>query len=251
MQRPNLWLFLVILIEGYVVLAAELLAIRLLIPFVGSGVEVIAIIISGVLLPLAAGYHVGGQRYQNQLAAYRKQGKTALVSIRKLLLRNLLSAMMVLVIGLSFLFLEIFFGYLKEFGIDHALVLTTIYTLFFLVGPVYLLAQTVPLISNYFAHHTLSRMTGRMLFFSTLGSFLGSVLSTLVLMNTVGVHLTATIAIFLLFFAVIILTRSWKQMDNIIALSFAAFMLFMNQPDLMRHVGYVADNAYNTAMVKK
>jgi hypothetical protein len=38
MSKTRLF-FLVILIEGYVVLACELLAIRQLIPFVGSGTE--------------------------------------------------------------------------------------------------------------------------------------------------------------------------------------------------------------------
>lgn len=68
-------LFLVILIEGYVVLATELLAIRTLIPFIGSGTETISIIISAVLLPLAFGYHVGGNAFKKTYAKAKVKNK--------------------------------------------------------------------------------------------------------------------------------------------------------------------------------
>ena len=61
MSIRDRFLFFVIFLEGFVVLSLELLAIRLTIPFVGSGTDTISIIIAAVLLPLAFGYYRGGQ----------------------------------------------------------------------------------------------------------------------------------------------------------------------------------------------
>lgn len=238
LQPRHALLFAIILIEGYVVLAAELLAIRLLLPYVGSGVEVVAIIISGVLLPLAAGYHAGGRRYRHP------------ASIRRLLLRNMLGASLGLVFGLSFLFIGVWFEWLGTLGAHHPLLLTALYAACFLVYPIFLLAQTVPLISNYFAHQRLSHMTGRMLFFSTLGSFMGSVFSTLVLMNLIGVHLTALATMALLLVAILLLARRTLCYETGVGAALIALMVAMNAPGMMAHLGLVSDNAYNTAMVK-
>ena len=64
------------------------------------------------------------------------------------------------------------------------------YALIFIIYPVFLLAQTLPLVSCYFKDMALQAATGRLLFLSTLGSFLGAVLTSLVLMNWVGVSWT-------------------------------------------------------------
>lgn len=56
-----LTLFTIIVLEGYVVLSSELLAIRQTIPFAGSGTDTISIIIAAVLMPLAFGYYAAGR----------------------------------------------------------------------------------------------------------------------------------------------------------------------------------------------
>src|ERR1700743_2451632 len=110
MHRKHLFLFLVIGIEGYLVLATELLGIRELIPFVGSGVEVVSIVISAILLPLAWGYYAGGQRVKRELrAAHAHPRRWRAFSIRAMLLRNLLLVMGILSLGLSFGALQLFF----------------------------------------------------------------------------------------------------------------------------------------------
>ena len=52
----NTLFYSIILAEGYVVLSTELLAIRLLIPFVGNSTETLSIIIAAVLMPLAIAF---------------------------------------------------------------------------------------------------------------------------------------------------------------------------------------------------
>lgn len=164
------FLFLVIFIEGYVVLASELLAIRLLVPFVGSGTEIVSIIVSAVLLPLAIGYHMGGKAFKKHYHKRAQAGKASR-SVRRILGRNILIALTILSLGLSYLFLELFFLKMAVWGIHNRLLQTAIYCLLFLVVPVYILGQTVPLVSNYFSRRKLSEITGVMLFFSTTGSF--------------------------------------------------------------------------------
>ena len=58
---PSLILLAAIALEGYVVLAVELLAIRQLTPYVGNAIDTVAIVIAAVLLPLAFGYEAGGR----------------------------------------------------------------------------------------------------------------------------------------------------------------------------------------------
>lgn len=241
-------LFLIIFIEGYVVLACELLAIRQLIPFVGSGTEIIAIIISAVLLPLAVGYHQGGLAWRRQWRHARRRGRKPL-SVRALLLKNVVSALCVLTLGLSYLFMEIFFSLMAVLDITHRLPQAAIYCTLFLVMPVFLLGQTVPLISHYFSHKRLSEITGKMLFFSTAGSFLGSVFSTIVLMMTIGVHATAIVTLSLLIVLIFLLARRLWAYETFLALCILALLLAVNGPSAMRDFHIVSDNAYNTVRI--
>lgn len=234
----HFFLYTIIFLEGYVVLATELLAIRQLIPFVGSGTETIAIIIAAVLMPLAFGYYAGG-RYKVKLK--RKE----LVTIRKKLIHNVLAAAIILGIGLSYVFLELFFKLLMAAGVAHRVPQAAIYSMLFLVYPVYLLGQTVPLISNYFRKSNLSKTTGRILSCSTVGSFTGATLSTLVLMGTLGVHNVIIINVLLLCVVVWILDKRWLTFNN----GFMIFVLLLtfglNGDAIMHKLHVVEDNNYN------
>lgn len=248
-MHKTVLLFLVILCEGYIVLACELLAIRQLIPFVGSGTECVAIVISGVLLPLAVGYHAGGGAFKATYARRKKQGKMSL-SIRKLLLRNILISLAILAFGLSFPMLELFFGKLNAMGITHRLTQAAIYSLLFLVIPIFLLGQTVPLISNYFSRQRLSAITGRMLFFSTSGSFLGSVFSTVVLMSTIGVHNTVIVTLALLFVLCVALAKNKLGFEVLLGVMFIVFVYKVNSYHATPTYNIVSDNAYNIIAIR-
>lgn len=247
MSRKTLLLFLVIFVEGYVVLACELLAIRQLIPFVGSGTENISIVISAVLLPLAIGYHFGGSAFKRQYAKFKK-GKKYL-SVRKMLLRNIISALCILSLGLTLPFMEIFFALLGGLGIHHRLPQTALYSLLFLVWPVFMLGQTVPLISNYFSRKKLSEITGRMLFFSTTGSFFGSVFSTIILMAYVGVHNTVIVTMVLLGCLVVLLVRRFYEYETWLCAFILTLLYMTNNSATMQSMHIVEDNTYNTVEI--
>ena len=158
------FLYLIIFLEGYVVLSTELLAIRQLVPFIGNGTETVAIIIAAVLLPLAFGYHKAGN-YRRNLKLPRS------LSIREKLLNNVIISAVILTLGLSYPLLEIYFQYFSTMGISSRIVQTAAYSMIFIAPPVYLLGQTVPLVSNYFRGKYIANVTGTILTFSTIGSF--------------------------------------------------------------------------------
>lgn len=248
-SRKNLWLFSIIFIEGYVVLATELLSMRLLVPFVGSGTEVISIVISAVLLPLAIGYHHGSRANRRSWEKVRAGKKFR--TLRQVLVQNLLTGMLILLFGLSYFFLEIFFYLLEFAGAKQALLKTAIYSLLFLVYPVYLFGQTIPILSNYFSKKKLSQVTGAVLFFSTIGSFLGSVFSTLVLMMIFGVHNTVIFTMFLLALAVMIIKQKLLSAESLLAIGFFILAWVFNNSGQLDKFNIYSNNAYSMVMVKE
>ena len=237
-----LLLFIVIVIEGYVVLSTELLAIRQTIPFVGSGTDTISIIIAAVLMPLAFGYYFGGRWRPKKFMGKR-------LTVRKKLILNIIVSSVILLFGMSYVLLNYFFYVLDNFGITNRLILTTLYSLLFLVVPVYLLGQTIPLVSNFFTHENLSKITGRMLFFSTVGSFLGAVFSTLVLMATIGVNYTVCVNFVLMTVLVTLLSKKKTSEAVILSYALAIGVFFINSDDSLSKFNIVENNQYNTIAV--
>ncbi|PCJ02675.1 MAG: hypothetical protein COB14_01570 [Alphaproteobacteria bacterium] len=234
----TLLLFIIIIIEGYIVLATELLAIRQTIPYVGSGTDTVSIIIAAVLMPLAFGYQYGGQFKARKILGHH-------VSVRKKLILNILIASTVLLIGMSYKYMKVFFVWLPQIGIEDRLAQTFVYSALFLVLPVYLLGQTVPLVSNFFSKEKLSQITGKMLFFSTVGSFLGAILSTLVLMSTIGVHHTVSLNFVLLAILVIMLSKNKKSIAVIYSVVIALLAMGLNSNGLLRKDHIVKNNQYS------
>jgi len=242
MPIPALSLFLVIVLEGYVVLATELLAIRQSIPYVGSGTDTVSIVIAAVLLPLALGYSAGGRfRAGFQRRRYH--------SLRTKLVGNILVAMLFLLPGLSYPLLSAFFIAMIDLGIENRILLTSYYVLCFIVVPVYLLGQTVPLVSNYFGKERLARVTGTILFFSTLGSFLGAIFSTLVVMSLFGVNYAVALLFLLLATLVLVLSRRTFSIPTGTAVLLAAIAMAVNSDALQARLRIVANTTYNTVMI--
>lgn len=236
------FLLIVIALEGYIILSAELLAMRLAIPFVGTGTDIISIIIASVLMPLAAGYQAGG-RFQ------RKNSDGRYCSIRKKLMTNITIAAVILAPGLSYFIVQFFFFTLGQLGIENTIIQITIYCLVFLVYPVYLLGQTVPLVCHYFSEKTRAQITGRMLFFSTAGSFCGSIFTTLVLMDLIGMHHTVTVLFILLFVLTLILAHKRMQSHIITVFCVLCFSAYFNSDSIMASLNVVKNNKYSTIMV--
>ena len=226
----NFWLFVIIFCEGYAVLSAEILFIRQLVPFVGNGLESVSIIISAVLVPLACGYYFGGN-YQGNVHAK--------------LIRNFINANICLIFGLSYTLFELYFAVFVACGIKSYILQTCIFSIIFIVYPVFLLGQTIPLISNYIKHHSISKVAGKILFISTLGSFFGSILNTLVLMPFIGVNHAVIMTIAIVSYITFILERKILSYNNALNILILTVAILLNHPQ----DNIIANNAYNTISI--
>lgn len=237
-------IYFIIFLEGYIVLSTELLAIRLLIPFTGSGTDTVSIIIAAVLLPLACGYYVGG-RFKKTARAGKRQP-----TIRGRLVMNLVIAAFILTFGLSYAFLDhAFVAVQTALGIYNRIWLTTIYSTLFIAYPVFLLGQTVPLISNYFSRERLSVVAGRIMFFSTMGSFTGAIFSTLLLMTFLGVHHTVSITIASMAILVFILSKKKISFQTAFMTFSLMIALALNSSLAMKQLKIVSNNRYSTVQI--
>ncbi|MFC4175035.1 fused MFS/spermidine synthase [Microvirga sp. GCM10011540] len=229
-------------IEGYAVLAVELLAIRQLTPYVGNATDTVAIVIAAVLLPLAFGYEAGGRA---EFASGDEAG------IRRRLTRNLLVASLILSFGLSHPFLVTFFQILDGIGLTHRLAQAAAHTSLFLVYPIYLMGQTIPLVAYCSTGGSLPRSTGLMLFLSTFGSFLGSVVSTLVFMTFLGVHITVAFTLGLLVLLAVLIGWRTESRNKLVpaAGALGLYIVAINSPAVMQAYGIVSNNLYSEVRV--
>lgn len=242
-SKLNIVLFLIIFIEGYVVLASEILAIRQVTSYVGNGVNTVSVIIAAVLMPLAFGYYHAGR-----FKPYRKQnGKW--VTVRRKLISNICISILFLIPALSTFLIDLFFIDMFQRGISDRVVLTSFYSLMLLVAPVFLLGQTIPLISHYFPTDKLSRNAGKILFISTAGSFIGSIFTTIIMMQYFGVNQAANLVIVLLLGLLFLLSRKIVTEKNVMMIFCVAFMLLINSNAALKIFGIIYTNPYNTVSV--
>lgn len=205
--------FMIILIEGFITIAVEMLTIRQLITVVGNSVIITSLIIGIFLLFLAVGYYKGGVYQDNY---------------QHILKRNFTWAALLLGIGISYPFVQLFFYLLFVYLHVSGLVALMIYLLIITAPLVYLLGQTVPITTNLFRFERhVGSISGKVLALSTVGSFLGSVVSTLILMNFFGVAWTIYLNFILLLFLIALLAKYPDDIVLSILLLVAAVALFV------------------------
>lgn len=164
-MSPRL-LFLIVFIEGYCSLGAEIIALRRLIPHVGSSIVVTAPTIGFFLLALALGYHSGSRVATNY---------------RVVVARNFTISAALMGAGLAGNTVNAIFGG-PSAAFSYLLFIGGI-----LCPLAWLLGQTVPILTNLMLAQRSGEAAGRALYWSTLGSFLGSVTLSLLVMQLFGV----------------------------------------------------------------
>ncbi|RDI44535.1 fused MFS/spermidine synthase [Aquicella lusitana] len=175
---------LIILIEGFVSIAIEILTIRQLLPVVGGSVIVTSIIIGFFLLFLALGYQKGGKLRQSPHQRLRI---------------NFFVAAVWFGVGLSYIFISQFFSLVEKFTDPHVIYPLVAYLLLIIAPLIYLLGQTVPITMNMTRQdQSVGTIGGNTMGLSTLGSFLGATMTTLVIMYYFGVAWTILINFILL-----------------------------------------------------
>lgn len=215
-MSPRL-LQLIVFIEGYCSLGAEIIALRRLIPHVGSAIVVTAPTIGFFLLALALGYHSGSR---------------VAVDFRAVVARNFTISAALLGAGLAGSSVDaIFIG-------APALLAYLIFIASVLCPLAWLLGQTVPILTNLMQAERKGEAAGRALFWSTLGSFLGSVTLSLGMMQLFGVWSAVLAGSLLLLVGAVLVARP-RPATALLLAAIGAVAIYANLRDSQR-----ADTAY-------
>ena len=206
---PHPLLYLIVFIEGFCSLGAEIIALRRLVPHMGSAIVVTAPTIGLFLLALALGYASGARKEDN---------------FRPAVARNFLLA--ALLTGAGF----------ARFTVDGAFANLgpTWLAYLFLMGGVlcplaWLLGQTVPILTNLMKHARAGEASGYALYWSTLGSFAGSVSLSLLVMQWLGVGAAVLACALLLVTGSLLLVHNqrliWGQATAVAVIALAAYAM--------------------------
>jgi len=226
-------LYIVALIEWFSTLAVQIIAMRLAIPVVGSSIVLTSVFLGIILLALSAGYWSGGivaDRYSKS-------------SIIKVLWWALLFAGIWYVM-IAFSFEVQLLEMLLESTQKYILTLFLTSILLFFV-PIFIASHSIPLLTELLPDLSKGKSAGKMLFASTIGSFLWSVLTSIFFFQTIGVYNTAVmVGCSLCFLAAVVYMYAQRQMA-IWAVVIWLLQLFVFGIVLAPEVdGYYHDSAY-------
>ncbi len=202
-------LMLVVFVEGFSSLGAEVLALRRLVPHLGSTITVTAPTIGLFLLALALGYQAGGKLASGYLEKIQ---------------RNFLLAAVLILVGLSRVGVAGIFEHVRPDWLAYLVFVGLV-----LCPIAYLLGQTVPILTNLLRHERVGARSGMALYWSTLGSFVGSIGLSLIVMQWLGVPSAVLICGCLLLLVVPFLPTSgpsWQRYGSVAAC--AAVGAFLN-----------------------
>ncbi|MDR2902784.1 MAG: fused MFS/spermidine synthase [Lactobacillales bacterium] len=228
-------LLFLIFINGYISLSFELIALRQLSGFVSSTAITASIVIGTFLAFMSIGYYAGS-------IVNLVQRRT-----RKLIFTGLYIISIAILMGCSYVFMDIFFRGVTLIGIKSTLMQTFAYALVFLSLPPFYFGLITSLISRYLHRHN-RNYTGRILAIDTVGSVLGSLFTTLLLMPLIGVNHTIMLMIAVCFITAAIIIPSPKKLLPFVFI--VLFAIFINSDALLKkEYKIVENNAVSTISV--
>lgn len=179
-------IYIVAFLEWWTTLSVEIVALRKFTPIIGSNSISTSIILGVILLALSYGYYIG----------WKKTSKNN--KIEQILVINLLIAALYYFF-ITFLFTEIILNnILTSTGSYFVSILLTSFFLFFV--PVFLASQSIPLLSSLLKWSSSWEKMWKLLFFSTIGSFLGSISTSMFFFPLIWVFTTAILSSIILSF---------------------------------------------------
>ena len=230
---PALLIPVIVFIEGFCSLGAEIIALRRLVPHIGSSIVVTAPTIGFFLLALALGYAAGARINDRYL---------------QVVARNFLIAALLLGIGFSTPFVNGLFEHVVPVWLAYSLLIGGI-----LCPLAWLLGQTVPALTNLMQTRRTGEASGMALYWSTLGSFLGSLGLSVLVMQWLGISAAVALcALFLLIGALRLQrapeanTHGWQVLlvflaSTLLIISLNVPMIrgqFLNEPQLITETAY-------------
>lgn len=168
----------IVFIEGFCSLGAEIIALRRLVPHIGSSIVVTAPTIGFFLLALALGYAAGAKISDRYL---------------QVVARNFLISGLLLGVGFSTPFVNGLFAHIEPVWLAYTLLIGGA-----LCPLAWLLGQTVPALTNLMQTHRTGEASGMALYWSTLGSFLGSLGLSVLVMQWLGISAAVVVCALLL-----------------------------------------------------
>ncbi|PZM86652.1 hypothetical protein DLH72_00360 [Candidatus Gracilibacteria bacterium] len=233
-------IYLISFLEGFTTLSIEIIAIRRFTPIIGTNSISTSIILGVILLALSYGYYIGGKNTKNLEEKYL---------IRKIIF-NLVFA------SIYYLFFTFIFDkFILEFLIINTnnyflSILVSSFLLFFM--PVFFASQTIPLLSEVLKGNNTGEKIGKLLFFSTIGSFLGSVLTSSLFFPLIGVYKTSVLNSFILsiisVFLGIYIFKKYKKIfiSSIfsVIILFSSLILIFSKNLAIENIIYKTANSY-------
>lgn len=224
LNKNIFYVSIILFVEGFVSLAYQMLYIKQMTPYVGNSVEVVSWIVGVFLIALALGYKIGGKPVK---------------SVENALSKNFLIAAIMGGMCLSFLFVELVFNSFSKIIPPYYLMI--LYCFLIVAPTTFVLGQTIPLMTNHIKGSTVSEISGNVLFLSTVGSFLGAIVTTNIILKYFGVSTTIVVSASLLLLLNVIIAKNKKF--SLLILVIGVFSLY-NFNNKYENISYVATNQY-------
>lgn len=189
-----------VFILGCTNLAYELIILRQLVNFMGSNTILTSVVMAFILLFLSLGYYVGSIM------------SVAKFSIRKICLILMLVLTIWYAISASYYIIAAFFHVATQMT-QNMLALIFVFSAIALIVPAMMAGLVTALIGRVI-HRSDTDYTGRFMAVDTIGSVLGSIGTTLVLMPFIGVSKTIFVMSAISAVAIIILSRKRQLFHN-------------------------------------
>jgi spermidine synthase len=224
LNKNIFYVSIILFVEGFVSLAYQMLYIKQMTPYVGNSVEVVSWIVGVFLIALALGYKIGGKPVK---------------SVENALSKNFLIAAIMGGVCLSFLFVELVFNSFSKIIPPYYLMI--LYCFFIVAPTTFVLGQTIPLMTNHIKGSTVSEISGNVLFLSTVGSFLGAIVTTNIILKYFGVSTTIVVSASLLLLLNVLIAKNKKFSLLILVIGVVSLYNFNNKYE---NISYVATNQY-------
>jgi predicted membrane-bound spermidine synthase len=229
------WLLFLIFLNGYVSLSLELIVIRQLGFYVGSSAIVTSIIIGTFLGFMSIGYFKGSNN------------KTSKSNVKTVLFRSFLTIALMGVLAGSFALISGYFGLMHSQGIYSIITQTFIYSIIFLSVAPFLFGLNTALLSKYLHKHN-QDCTGSVMAWDTIGSVLGSLATTLLLMPFIGVNYTIILVTVLSLIAAYVAKPKPRLLILFAIIMIPAFWINSGR-FLQKEFGIIVNNANSTISV--
>lgn len=207
-------IYIISFLEWFTTLSIEIIAIRNFTPIIWTNSISTSIILWVILLALSYWYYIWWK------ISYKKTNKQIWYRVGlNLLIASLYYMLLTFVFDKEILIILINITNNYFFSI-----LISSFILFFV--PIFLASQTIPLLSEMLKWHNTGEKMGKLLFFSTIGSFLGSVMTSSIFFAYIWVEKSAILNILILsFLSVLIISVTFKKISITSSIAWLVFLI--------------------------